>query len=971
MSQTISFSNMKLRCGFPYLHIEAVTYFQTINQHATMTIDLSLEEAAARKLMNTSIENEVICLENSENKASLFVGMIDTIRIFQTNQVWRASLKVISGTKQLDIKRKERSFQNISWSYQRLYGSVLKSYANSQMINVDSLSRTTGQMILQYDETDWELLKRLAARNKTFLVPDVEEGRPRFWTGLKDGKPLSLPETQFTMGKGYRSFQENNQNFEAIGLKDFQELTFSTMNEAFLGDYVNYKGINYIVMEKKAQLQRGILQFSYRAVPMASLKNRWLERIEGVGLTLEGQVLAVQGHMVKVHLSIDKEQRKNEAVWLPYVTEGSNISYYMPEIGSRVKIYFPTTDESQAMATQGIRVNPDSYSDEMGDPSTKILSNVQGKNISLATNNLSIISKEGLAITMTDSSNIAISSPSSINMHASGNVSLAGGQSISVTGDSGVTLQGKSISSIAIASDIQLASPDLQYTGGSGVKAVHKSLEGNGKNRRKKRKVATQSIQDVDAVAITQQALSVIPPLLSSQGAPEKKFQSRATLIATSVFQSVSATKTMKSRSKEKDTNKQVAIKNTGNFRGNLRKQTLNPSKKRAKSWERGTLHKLPLPIQVTPNGNRMQMTRETRQTENKSKIDRMSDCSSVIKPFNSSSTTANLQSNLPKGTSNRSELTQGAKSFDNRLVKNNKEVAVNQVSANSFSLQTENSQPVGHSSASDRSIFGNSLLKKKLATADQRPKISSKKVASSKTDKNQLAKAVQTSAASWQKVDTKIKSNQSATMNAIRPAKNGSLAKSGAGGSGGASAGGGFGVVNKGASSSISPVAQITAKAGQFVKQSNQQKSKKYVENITTKGLLTRQASFNRLSTTAIGTNKANSSTNTIVQPGNMQPFNRMATSMNGAALGNKTDYKTTTSSTTGIFAAVGSTNTDQLSVSSNFSHNRMVRPLDLSNTEVIEVDWKLPIFNNQASMNLHEETPYEKVSKEYAHFK
>ncbi|MBL1230947.1 hypothetical protein IW492_17100 [Enterococcus sp. BWB1-3] len=743
------------------------------------------EKDTALYLMNTSTANEAIRLENKETKEVLFAGLIENISVSMKNHVWQAKLQICSMTKQLDIKRQKRSFQNKILSYQNLYTAVLANYPNSQFITVLNQNQTINQMILQYDETDWELLKRLTSRNQAFLVPDIKESRARFWIGLKKGKAVSVPATEYSISKCYEGYEKGIHNFDNNeSLTAFQQTSFSSYKESHLGDYFYHKDQLFSIIEKKAEMKSGLLIFTYKAAPEQSLAYIKSEAVKNIGVTITGTVLSVKGHMVRVHLDIDQEQKKNEAVWLPYVTEGSNIAYYMPEIGSKVKVYFPQTNERNAMVTQGIRSNTASYSSQMSDPATKILSNLQGKKISLTSGDLSVVSDDGLSITLTDNSNIAINSSSSINMHSSGNVSFSSSQSISVSGDKGVTLQGKNISSIIVAADIQLASPDLQYTGGSGVKAIHKALEGNNKNQRKKRNPDVTPIQQLDAVQISQQVFSMIPAMLDLNALDkgQRALQSAA-LLANSMIPTMNKTKEVKAGESEENKKNKELKPLSSNFRAKL---SLSNYVIKAVPTKNTELKAFP----VKQNGN-------------------LRDMAVGITPIFSNTS------------SNSATLPIAAQKIERASVSVNAPAKKNKQATMTREIKPVNKR--AQSAVNSKITFGNISLKSGVKARNTKTKIASKKIDVTSTKQN----------LSVSKIAAAANSQQTNKINVIQPVKNGTANKSSGGGS---TSGSGFGVVNKGASSAISPVNLITAQTTQLIRQLNQQKSEQYINNLTLK---------------------------------------------------------------------------------------------------------------------------------------
>ncbi|MBL1230527.1 hypothetical protein IW492_14950 [Enterococcus sp. BWB1-3] len=798
MDQAITFSNMKLVCSFSYLHIEQLSFVHSLNNHGIMHLCVSIEEKVAKRLLSQSLSNETIQLVTSENKKILFSGMIEKMIISCIKQVWQVEIVIVTSTKNMDIKKRRKSFQDISKSYVQLISEISGDYPASQFIDVNTLSKNLETMILQYDETDWQLIKRLAAINNTFLVADIIDTRPKFWVGLKEGCRIEFSKTKYTFGRNYQQIRQVQEN--PLGrptTNKVNQLIIETVANYDLGDYLLKDQEKYFIIKKKCTLVNGQLEFEYKVMIKQGF-NYWVpQQKENIGITLEGTVIAVSGTNVKVHLDIDKKQGIQNATWFPYLTEGSNITYYMPEIGSRVKVYFPQENEKKATATLGIRSNISSYRDEMNDPTTKILSNPQGKRISLSSNDLSIISSDRLSITLTDGSNIAINSNSSINIHSAADVSFSSRKSISVTSDSSITLQGKSTSSILIAADIQLSSPDLQYSGGSGVKAIHKTLEGSSQTKRKKRAASTQAIQDLNKMEISQKAISSIPiidNLSKKLGVIERV---AATAVNTIPF-------TTNQRIIQKEPEAIIDdISQKQDYRAKVSFGTLpiEGSKIVPLRLETTGLQTM----RVKPNGN----------------LNKQPDTNVANQMFSQKNT------KIEKIVSQNQMNQEHGKAADSKM--KIKTIDLNQLAAKSVQLPETNTLSTGSINKKEKRLHDANQ-----PTADREQK---EHHSVNPTSKNQ-------------KMVSATENQSGKTQTAGGKTNPGTAGSS----SGNSASGGGFGVVNKGAVSAISPVAFINAQTNAMIKSANRKVTNKLLQSMSirqiTSGSVLKIANLNKVST-------------------------------------------------------------------------------------------------------------------------
>ena len=71
------------------------------------------------------------------------------------------------------MEKKNRSFQNKQKTYVSLENEIMEVYSKAMISDVASKKKELGKFIVQYQETDWEFLKRLASHFHTGLVNDV------------------------------------------------------------------------------------------------------------------------------------------------------------------------------------------------------------------------------------------------------------------------------------------------------------------------------------------------------------------------------------------------------------------------------------------------------------------------------------------------------------------------------------------------------------------------------------------------------------------------------------------------------------------------------------------------------------------------------------------------------------------------------------------------------------------------------
>lgn len=103
----------------------------------------------------------------------------------------------VSYTKEWDLTPKSQSFCRLSQSYTEVLYEVLYEYPQKDIWDEITQGQAIKDMLLQYEETDWEFLKRLASHFSTFLVADSSADCGRAYFGIPNinyGTDLLLEE---------------------------------------------------------------------------------------------------------------------------------------------------------------------------------------------------------------------------------------------------------------------------------------------------------------------------------------------------------------------------------------------------------------------------------------------------------------------------------------------------------------------------------------------------------------------------------------------------------------------------------------------------------------------------------------------------------------------------------------------------------------------------------------------------------
>lgn len=459
----ITYNNLDILTPYEIKHINELRIERKINEHTVLFLSGVIPDEKKDSLIETATAEdtiEVVQLEEGSKVRNLFKGVVSNIGVRCVKGIYYFELEALSFTCKMDIKLIHRSFQNIEMSYDDLIKKVLKGYAGADYKDYATNGSTLDEFTVQYNETDWQFIKRMASRFGAVLIPQVDADGPKFFFGIPDEKDGSLPEElDYTAKKDISSYLYLSYN-SVDGLDDLDFVFYEVESSTYLdiGDKVKFLEKGMVVAGSKAELKNGTMKFTYTlAFPNGIIQKR-INNSLITGAAIEGKVIEISGDMVKVHLEIDSEQSAGEANWFEYATnytaEGNSGWYVMPQEGDYVKLFFPNEVENSAHVINSVRKSGDSCP-RTAEPGIKYFETNYKKHMKSGEKDLIFTASEGKVFIRLDEENgielvsdkpVSLSSEKEFTIDAEKNVDVNAGENIffSCNESSSITLDGTS-----------------------------------------------------------------------------------------------------------------------------------------------------------------------------------------------------------------------------------------------------------------------------------------------------------------------------------------------------------------------------------------------------------------------------------------------------------------------------------------------------------------------------------------------
>ncbi|MCK6149679.1 contractile injection system protein, VgrG/Pvc8 family [Paenibacillus silvae] len=439
-----------IRCISPYTlqHIQDLRIERKAGEHASLYLQGIIPEEHQDQDLNRLAQDETVSLveigDQGQEVRKLFQGLVQDVSIRRVQGIYLLELEAVSYSYVLDIEPRIRSFQNKDQNCEDVIRQVLKAYPKSDVMDYVSGSSKLGALTLQYRETDWQFLRRLASRFGAAIIPEISADAPKLYIGVPDGRYTELPDQAYTLRRDMKALKEAwSVGAVSVTEKDFTSYVLDTHRWLPLGDTVLFHEEELKVAACVSRMVGGMLRHSVTLSPESGIRQNEIRNDDIAGAALEGKIIGVTQDTVKVHLDVDADQSESEASWMPYsaVYAGDGGGFYsMPEAGSAVQVYFSSGQESEAFAMGSVR-RGSQPSPKTADPATKSWGTSYGKEMKMTDSEMSLIATEGSLFITLDGGGITIQSDSGIVASGGQEITLASEKKIGIEAQETIFLQ--------------------------------------------------------------------------------------------------------------------------------------------------------------------------------------------------------------------------------------------------------------------------------------------------------------------------------------------------------------------------------------------------------------------------------------------------------------------------------------------------------------------------------------------------
>lgn len=428
-------------------------------QHSTMLLEGYIKNGEENKVLYYRKAYESISIY-LKKKISIFMGILTNITIHQEGNLFKIKLEAKSKSILLDQKKKSRSFQRTSMTYEELAKKIISEYPNTE-VQYYAKGKAIGQIAIQYQETDWEFLKRMCSELHAPITCRVQGECTQIYIGVPNMKKEEFSYQTLGFKKKIGEYDYWKQQGQEVLDSDFFVMTIQTNHIPEIFETILYKGKTLVIRSYKYILKNGILFCSCEVQAKKGILEKVVYPMHLIGVALNSHILKSQGTQVRVHFDMDGKGSE-DVHWFDFSTlsaskDGSGW-YYMPEKGDQVRIYFPSKYMKDAIAISAVNnysgsiessvsslpTGGGSNPDRMSDPSTKYLSNANGQEMKM--------SEEGIFLSCAGgSAMVQIGNDGTITLQSAKNIEIQAQNNVSMEAEDDVLIQAKESAVIACA----------------------------------------------------------------------------------------------------------------------------------------------------------------------------------------------------------------------------------------------------------------------------------------------------------------------------------------------------------------------------------------------------------------------------------------------------------------------------------------------------------------------------------------
>ena len=436
---------------FEFISILKYKDIKMVNEHNVAEISGYIDKEKEQNYLELASKDKLwvnveIFDENNITSQTLFTGVLTGFKIEAKNKLKLLTLEIKTATILMDTDLHIRTYQKSSIKYKDIIKSILNNYPNGNYISTVEHNKNIDNLTLQYKETDWEFIKRLASHFETVVIPDTETYGTKFYFGVPNFQQEYIVNTkEYKICKDVNSY-DLKKSFN-MSIRQYDEITYIFKSRKIfrVGEKIKFNELSLQVYKIETTFNSDELVHTYYLKTQKGFKIPKYFNNDINGLSLMGNITSVDKTYVTATIDLDENKQNCGSRMFLYSTVYSSSDgtgwYCMPEVNDKIRLHFPNIDEKNAYVISSYHLESED-SNERQNPDYKSIMNKYKKEILLTPNTLVLTNNKGMSIKIEDGKGISIISNKDIYINAESNITVKSNtDKITMTSPKNVTLK--------------------------------------------------------------------------------------------------------------------------------------------------------------------------------------------------------------------------------------------------------------------------------------------------------------------------------------------------------------------------------------------------------------------------------------------------------------------------------------------------------------------------------------------------
>lgn len=162
--------------------VSELSFSSGYGDHSVAHVKGIIDEKKHSEMLRGINEETPFVIKKNDGKV-LFAGFVSDVKFAKEEALFTFQLTAKGATAKMDVMKRSRTFFKKGITYKQIIDGVVRTYPGASFLSNVNLDRATDFPIIQYKETDWEFISRLASMFGAVLRPVENSLAPRFEIG--------------------------------------------------------------------------------------------------------------------------------------------------------------------------------------------------------------------------------------------------------------------------------------------------------------------------------------------------------------------------------------------------------------------------------------------------------------------------------------------------------------------------------------------------------------------------------------------------------------------------------------------------------------------------------------------------------------------------------------------------------------------------------------------------------------------